>query len=82
MIKKIYNENTETDVKNLLEKKFRDILNYIREKDLDYFLNKIGDKERKNNKQFNEKYMNAIKKMLFQYEFYFKSKLDRKLRKK
>ena len=50
MIKKIYNENTETDVKNLLEKKFRDILNYIREKDLDYFLNKIGDKERKNNK--------------------------------
>ena len=82
MIKKIYNENTETDVKNLLEKKFRDILNYIREKDLDYFLNKIGDKERKNNKQFNEKYMNAIKKMLFQYEFYFKSKLVRKLRKK
>ena len=82
MIKKIYNENTETDVKNLLEKKFRDILNYIREKDLDYFLNKIGDEERGGNKRFNEKYMNAVKNMLFQYEFYFKSKLDRKLRKK
>ena len=81
LIKKIYNENTETDVKNLLEKKFRDILNYIREKDLDYFLNKIGDKERKNNKQFNEKYMNAVKNMLFQYEFYFKSKLYRNRRK-
>ena len=49
----------------------------MREKDLDYFLNKIGDKERKNNKQFNEKYMNAVKNMLFQYEFYFKSKLYR-----
>ena len=82
LIKKIYNENTETDVKIILEKKFRDILNYIREKDLDYFLNKIGDKERKNNKQFNEKYMKAVKKMLFQYEFFFNSKLDRKLRKK
>ena len=82
LIKKIYNENTETDVKNILKKKFIDILNYIKEKDLEYFLNKIGDRERKNNKQFNEKYMKAVQKMLFQYEFFFNSKFDRKLRKK
>ena len=82
LIKKIYEENTEVDTKHILEMKFRDILDQIREKDLDCFLKKIRDKEIKNNKQFNDIYMKAVKKMLFKYEFYFKLKLGRNVKKK
>ena len=46
------------------------------------FTNKIRDKEIKNNKQFTDIYMKAVKKMLFKYEFYFKLKLGRNVKKK
>ena len=82
LIKKIYDENIEIATQSILEKKFKDILNDIRKKDLDYFLDKIKDKETKNNKPLNDSYMNAVKKMLFKYEFWFKVKLERSKRKK
>ena len=44
LIKKIYAEKIETDTIKILEKKFKDILDYIREKDLDNFLNEFRKK--------------------------------------
>ena len=82
LIKKIYDENIEIETQSILEKKFKDILNDIREKDLDYFMKKIKDKEKKNNKTLNDSYMNAVKKMLFKYELWFKAKIRNSERKK
>ena len=82
LIKKIYDENIETETQSILEKTFKDILNDIREKDLDYFLEKIKDKETKNNKPLNGSYMNYVKKMLFKYELWFKVKIGRNEREK
>ena len=45
-------------------------------------MKKIKDKETKNNKPLNDSYMNAVKKMLFKYELWFKVKLERSKRKK
>ena len=81
LIKKIYDENIEIATQSILEKKFKDILNDIRKKDLDYFLDKIKDKETKNNKPLNDSYMNAVKKMLFKYELWFKVKLEKSKKK-
>ena len=77
LIKKIYDENIETETQSILEKTFKDILDDIREKDLDYFLEKIKNKETKNNKPLNGSYMNYVKKMLFKYELWFKAKIGR-----
>lgn len=77
LIKKIYDENTEIETKKILEKKLKDILNYIREKDMDYFLNKIRNKEAKKNQQIDESYMKAVKKLLIKYEFWFKIKITK-----
>ena len=45
-------------------------------------MKKIKDKETKNNKTLNDSYMNAVKKMLFKYELWFKAKIRNSERKK
>ena len=81
LIKKIYAEKIETDTIKILEKKFKDILDYIREKDLDNFLNEFRKKEIKRDAKLIDKYMKDVKKMLYKYEFWFKVKLERNSRK-
>ena len=81
LLKKIYDEKIETDTINILEKKFKDILDYIREKDLDNFLNEFRKKEIKRDAKLIDKYMKDVKKMLYKYEFWFKVKLERNSRK-
>ena len=81
LIKKIYEEKIEKDAINILKMKFKDILNYIREKDLDNFLANIRKKEIKKGNKLVDSYMNDVKKMLFKYEFWLKVKLVRNSRK-
>ena len=81
LIKKIYDEKNEFKTINILEKKFKDILNYIRKKDLDNFLNNFRLREIKKDNKSIDSYMNAVKKMLFNYEIYFKKKIVRNTKK-
>ena len=81
LIKKIYEEKIEKDTINILKKKFKDILDDIREKDLDSFLNEFKKNEIKRDDKLIDKYMKDVKKMLFKYEFWFKAKLGRNSRK-
>ena len=74
-------EKIEKDTINILKKKFKDILEYIREKDLDNFLTSIKGREIKKGNKLVESYMEDVKKMLFKYEFWFKVKLARNSRK-
>ena len=79
LIEKIYEEKIEIEVINILEKTFRDILNDIKERDLEAFLGEIRKKELKNNNGENvEKYIEAIKNMLFYFEKWFSLKRGRK----
>ena len=64
LIKKIYEEKIEKDAINILKMKFKDILNYIREKDLDNFLANIRKKEIKKGNKLVDSYMNDVKKIL------------------
>ena len=81
LIKKIYAQKIEKDTINILDKKFKEILDYIREKDLDNFLTEFRNREIKNDDKLIDKYMKAVKKMLIKYEFWFKLKLERKTKK-
>ena len=81
LIKKIYDEKNEFNTINILEKKFKDILDYIRQKDLDNFLNNFRLREIKKDNKSIDSYMNAVKKMLFNYEIYFEKKIVRSERK-
>ena len=81
LIKKIYAQKIEKDTINILDKKFKEILDYIREKDLDNFLTEFRNREIKNDDKLIDKYMKAVKKMLIKYEFWFKLKLERKPKK-
>ena len=82
LIKKIYEEKVEIDTINILEKKFKDVLNYIREKDLDNFMNKFRLRIMKKDDKLIDSYMKAIEKMLFKYEIHFQTKFGRNLKKK
>ena len=81
LIKKIYEEKIEIETMNILEKKFKDILDYIREKDLDNFLTNFRLRVIKKDNNSIDLYMKEVKKMLFQYEFYFKKKIGRNKKK-
>ena len=52
LIKKIYEEKIEIDTINFLGNKFKDILDHIREKDLDNFLNEFRKKRIKKDDKF------------------------------
>ena len=81
LINKIYEEKIEADTINILGKTFKEILDDIREKDLDSFLNEFKKNEIKRDDKLIDKYMKDVKKMLFKYEFWFKAKLGRNSRK-
>ena len=77
VIKKIYNEKIETDTITILEMKFKDVLDYIRKKDLNNFLTDFRNKEIKKDNKLIDSYMEKVKEMLFEYEFWFQNKLGR-----
>ena len=77
LIKKIYEENIEIETINILEKRFKDILDYIREKDLENFLTNFRLREIKKDDKFIDSYMKEVKKNLFKYEFFFQAKQRR-----
>ena len=77
LITKIYDEKIEKETIDILEKKFKDILDYIREKDLDNFLDNFRLKEKKKDAKLIDSYMKEVKKMLIIYEVWFKAKIGR-----
>ena len=85
LIQKIFEEKKETETIKILMMTYRDILDYVRDNDLDYFLNQIKEKELKNRKNKNEninKYMNLVKELLNDYENWFLRKNGRNSDKK
>ena len=81
IIDKIFKENIETEVINILNMTFTDFLDYIREKDLENFLDKIKDKEiKRGDIKYLDKYIMKVKNLLFKYEdwFHMKSPRERK----
>ena len=78
LIKKIIEENKEKKTINLLNMKFIDILDHIREKDLDNFLNRIKNKEKKNKGKHIDSFMEDVKHLLLNYEKWFRIKNGRK----
>ena len=74
-IKKIFDENIEYNTIDLLQKKFIDMLKFIRENNLNEFLNSIKKKERKNPNV--EEYLNSIQGLFFNYENWFDVKKGR-----
>lgn len=78
LLNKIIAENLEIKTIKILKMKFIDIINEIREKNLDYFLNKIEEKENriKKNENINE-YINSLKNLFFNYENWFFNKQGR-----
>ena len=91
LIEKIYEENKELETISILSKTFQEILNEVREeKTLDSFLEKIKEKEIKNEKKYKNKikddfdiesYMYRIKQLLFEYEEWFQKKKGRNTKK-
>jgi len=91
LIEKIYEENKELETISILSKKFQEILNEVREeKTLDSFLEKIKEKEIKNEKKYKNKikddfdielYMDKIRKLLLGYEEWFQKKKGRNTKK-
>ncbi len=74
-ILKIFDENIEYNTIDLLQKKFIDMLKFIRENNLNEFLNSIKKKERKNPNV--EEYLNSIQGLFFNYENWFDVKKGR-----
>ena len=80
LIDKIYKENKEKETIKILEMKYIDILNIIRYKDLENFLNQIKKKEIKNGNKNIDEYINSVKNLLFYYEKWFNEKIGRNLK--
>lgn len=84
LIEKICEEKTEQETIYILSLSYRDILEFIKNKKLNYILEKIRKKEEKskNNKNFDlEKYMNKVKDLFINYEDWFKKRKGRKTEK-
>lgn len=91
LIEKIYEEKKELETISILSKTFQEILNEVREeKTLDSFLEKIKEKEIKNEKKYKNKikddfdidlYMDKIRKLLLGYEEWFQNKKGRNTKK-
>ena len=74
LIKKIFEENVEKKAINILKMKYKDVLNHIREKDLENFLKKI---ENKNKEKSDDSFMDNVRHLLLTYEDWFKIKNGR-----
>ena len=82
LIEKIYKDYSQTETKDILEMKYSEVLDYIRSKDMEYFLDKIKGKEKKNKNVFIDYYMKNVKELLINYENWFNKKLGRNVTKK
>ena len=85
LIQKIFKENTEKTVINILNSTYNDILDYVRDIQLENFLGMIRKKELKNKKntlEAVESYMKEVKELLLNYERWFSDKLVRNYEKK
>ena len=82
LIEKIFKEQKESETINILQMTLKDILNIIREKELNYFLDKIREIERKNKNVYIDLYMKHVENLLMNYEDWFKNKLGRNVNKK
>lgn len=85
LIQKIFKENTEKTVINILNSTYNDILDYVRDIQLENFLGMIRKKELKNKKntlEVVESYMKEVKELLLNYEKWFGEKLVRNYEKK
>ena len=80
LIQKIFDEKTEYNTINILQKKFIEMLRFIRENNLKEFLESIQKKESKNPN--NQEYINSIKGLFFRYEDWFSDKKGRNREKK
>ena len=74
LIKKIFEENIEKKTIDILKMKYKDVLNHIREKDLENFLKKI---ENKNREKTDDSFMDNVRHLLLTYEDWFKIKNGR-----
>jgi len=77
LLKKIFEEKLEIRTIDILNKKYKDFLNHIREQDLENFLETIEEKEKKKQEKNIDSYMKIIKRMLFGYENWFYNKFGR-----
>jgi hypothetical protein len=77
LIRSILNENIEKKVIDLLDLKLIDMINYIKEHNLDKFLAIIEKKEKKIDGANSEKYMALLKGILIDYKGWFKNKRGR-----
>ena len=85
LIYKIFEEKNETKVIAILNMTLQEMLNYIRENDLNAFLGQIRNKEEKYNKKSDENiedYMKKVSGLLNKYEYWFKEKPGRNSEKK
>ena len=78
LIKKIFEENIEKKTIGILKMKYIDVLNLIREKDLENFLKKI---ENKNREKSDDSFMDNVRHLLLTYEDWFRIKNGRKTKK-
>ena len=74
LIKKILEENIEKKTIDILKMKYKDVLNHIREKDLENFLKKI---ENKNKEKSDDSFMDNVRHLLLTYEDWFRIKNGR-----
>ena len=80
LITRIYEEKIETKIIAILSLTYKDIINIIRKNDLHNFMERIREKEERNNKYKNENielYMAGVKNLLYKYENYFNEKTGR-----
>ena len=82
LIRKIFDEKKEKKTIDILNMKFKDILDHIRKKDLDKFLNRIKSKEKKNKGKKIDLLMDNVEHFLFDYENWFKIKKERNTKRK
>ncbi len=82
LIKKIIDEKKEKKTIDILNMKFKDILDHIRQKDSENFLNQIKNKEKKNKEKDIDLLMDNVEHFLFDYENWFKIKKERNTKRK
>lgn len=82
LIKKIFDEKKEIKTIKILKMKFEEILNYIKENDIENFLGEIEKKEKRNKGKLIGIYMVKVKDLLNNYKGWFTKKKGRNVTKK
>jgi hypothetical protein len=85
LINKILEENVELETIKILSMTYGDILNQIRKKDSENFLEEIRQKEarkKKNTPEIINSYLDKLKNVFYNYENWFKFKLGRNTEKR